>query len=211
MHHIAGRHGERAVVGPDDQRPGRVDVERLATAYVASRQVDVDGAAERHAHVGVRPAQRLGVVEQALEAVQRAEDLAEEPGALDRLAGLERDRGGQRDRQLVERLVDVDARPRPPPSARWSVSIRSTRMPATLRPAPSSPPSTSTSLGHFSAMSGSRSASAAWTAYPVSSGSHDHDSARARRGAAAPRRSARTGPASPTPGRAGRGRRSGAR
>ena len=49
------------------------------------------------------------------------------------------------------------------------------------------------------------------TAYPASSGSHGHVAAPARRGAAAPRRSAPSGPASPTSGRAGRGRRSGAR
>src|SRR6478609_1722248 len=56
------------------------------------------------------------------------------------------------------------------------VSTLSTRIPQTLRPGPE-PASTRTSLGHFSAMSGSRSARAAWTAYPVRSGSHGHDAA----------------------------------
>ena len=98
--------------------------------------------------------------------MQGAEHLAEQVGAVDRLAGLELDRGGQGDRQLVEGLGDVDARPRPPRPGPVGVSIRSTRIPASLRS------STSTSLGHFRAMSGSRSASAACTAYPVSSGSH---------------------------------------
>ena len=162
-------------------------------------------AAEGRAHVGVRRAQRLGVVEQPLQAVERAEHLAEHVGAVDGLAGLELERGGQRDRQLVERLRDVDARRRPRRPGRSGVSIRSTRIPASLRS------STSTSLGHFRAMSGSRSASAAWTAYPVSSGSHGQ-SWRGHVGAQQHREGQRRcGPASPRPGRAGRGRRSGAR
>ena len=131
-----------------------------------------DGPAERHAHVGVRPAQRVDVVEQRPEAVERAQHLAEQVGAVHRLAGLERRRRGERDRELVEGLGDVDA---DADDRRRTVGGLDPLDQDAAELAPAS--STSTSLGHFRATSGSRSASAAWTAYPVSSGSHGHDAA----------------------------------
>ena len=175
VHDISGRHGERAVVGPDHQRPGRVDVERLAAAYLPCRQVDVDGAAERDADVGVRPR----ATSRGRRAGPGGRGESRGPGSAGRSA-----RPARRSRARPTWPARSGSSSRvwstlmPTPTTAigpLSVSIRSTRMPATLRPAPSAPASTSTSLGHFRAMSGSRSASAAWTAYPVSRGSHDHD------------------------------------
>ena len=86
------------------------------------------------------------------------------------------------------------------------VSTRSSRMPAILRP------STRTSLGHLSPDSTPHSCTVASTARPTSSGSHTQRAAGHGVGPQQHRHDRRPSrPATPTPGRAGRGPRSAGR